>query len=117
MKPASVGVIVFGLVLSGQAYSASDKEAGKTVFDKTCAQCHGPEGKGDLSADKFYQVRIPRLNSEYVQGKSDQELKEIITKGKKKMTPVRPGQPTAEHKLKAEWVDDVIAYVRTLKKG
>lgn len=32
------------------------------------------------------------------------------------MQPVRMGQPVAEHKLDPAEVDDVIAYVRTLKK-
>jgi mono/diheme cytochrome c family protein len=89
---------------------------GKAVYDQTCQKCHGQEGKGDPIADKFFQVRIPRLNSEYVQEKSDAELKEIITQGRRKMEPVRIGQPVAKHNLKLEQVDDVIAYVRTFKK-
>lgn len=113
MKSLIGGVIVFGLALSGPAYSSA--EEGEAVFDKTCKECHGLEGKGDVLADKFYQTQIPRLNSDYVQKKSDQELKEVITKGKRKMKPVKAGQPTMKHNLKAEWVNDVIAYVRTLK--
>jgi mono/diheme cytochrome c family protein len=89
---------------------------GKKIYDNSCKRCHGPEGKGDRTADKFFQVTIPRLNSAYVQQKSDEELKEIVTQGRRKMEPVKMGQPVASHKLSPEQVDDVIAYVRTLKR-
>lgn len=107
---------LLGTIAVATACLAEDNP-GKAIFDRTCKQCHGPEGKGDTAADKFYQVRIPRLNSAYVQQKSDEELKEIITKGRRKMKPVQPGQPLAEHRLKADWTDSVIAYVRTLKQN
>jgi mono/diheme cytochrome c family protein len=94
----------------------ADESPGKAIFDQTCKSCHGVDGKGDTAADKFYQVRIPRLTSSYVQQKSDEELTEIITKGVRKMKPVRTGRPVAEHSLKSEWTKDVISYVRTLKQ-
>jgi len=103
------------LVLALQI-QAADAVNGKEVYGKTCKQCHGPDGKGDRVADKFFQVTIPRLNSSYVQGKSDEELREIVMKGRRKMEPVRMGQPQARHNLAPEQVDDVIAYIRTLKK-
>ena len=106
---------LLGTVAFATACLAEDNP-GKAIFDQTCKTCHGPEGKGDTAADKFYQVRIPRLNSDYVQRKSDEELKEIITKGRRKMKPVQQGRPVAEHNLKSEWTDSVISYVRTLKK-
>jgi mono/diheme cytochrome c family protein len=94
----------------------AENNPGKAIFDQTCKSCHGPEGKGDAMADKFYQVRIPRLTSAYVQQKSNEELKDIILKGRRKMKPVQQGQPIAEHRLNAEWTDSVISYVRTLKQ-
>ena len=55
--------------------------SGKAAYDRTCGRCHGPDGKGDERADKFFNITIPRLSSAEVQGKSDAELREIITKG------------------------------------
>ena len=89
---------------------------GKSVYEETCKECHGPNGNGNAMADKFYKVTIPRLRSEYVQSKSDAELKEIITGGRRKMPAVQAGTPTVKHALSTEDVDSVIAYVRTLKK-
>ncbi len=103
-----------GLAL-GVAIQAAEPK-GKEIYQKTCQQCHGPNGHGDRSADKFYQVTIPRLSSDYAQNKSDDEIREIITTGRRKMVPVRMGQPQALHSLAEAQVTDVIAYVRTLKK-
>jgi hypothetical protein len=51
-----------------------------------------------------------------VQGKSDAELKELITKGSGAMPPVEIDESGFRHRLPAQDVDAVIAYVRTLKK-
>jgi mono/diheme cytochrome c family protein len=107
-------MLICGLLVP--AHAAADLP-GKAVFDRSCKNCHGPEGKGDNLARKFYKVNIPRLDSAYVQGKSDADLGKIITGGVRKMEPVRMGAPSVAHrpKLTAEQVGDVIAYVRTLK--
>jgi mono/diheme cytochrome c family protein len=104
---------VLGMVLPARAAELP----GKAIFQRTCKNCHGPEGKGNPTVDSFWKLKIPRLNSKYVQQKSDAELKKIITGGIRKMEPVRLDAPTAPHrpKLNPEQVDDVIAYVRTLK--
>lgn len=94
----------------------SPKLSGKQVFDQTCARCHGAGGKGNQMANNFFQVTIPRLDSDYVQSKSNDELKEVITKGRRKMDPVRVGKPSVLHNIQSESVDEVIAYVRTFKR-
>jgi mono/diheme cytochrome c family protein len=96
---------------------AAPKMSGKEVFERTCARCHGPQGKGNPAADKFFQTQIPRLDSAYVQAKSDQELRDVISHGRRNMDPVRMGQATLQHLLYPELVDAVIRYVRTFKKA
>jgi mono/diheme cytochrome c family protein len=91
------------------------KLSGKDAFDRTCKRCHGVGGKGDADADKFFKKQIPRLNSDYVQTKSDDELKTVITQGKSEMPPVRLDRPGMGHLLPPDSVAAVIAYVRTLK--
>jgi cytochrome c5 len=95
---------------------AAPKMSGKEVFDSTCARCHGPMGKGNPMAEKFFKTSIPRLDSAYVQGKSDQELKDIISHGRRNMDPVRIGQASVQHLLHPESVDAVVKYVRTFKQ-
>ena len=92
---------------------AAPNQSGKQIFERTCARCHGPQGQGNPAADKFFKTPVPRLDSAYVQGKSDAELKEIISHGKGMMDPVRIGQAQVQHLLDAGSVDAVIGYVRT----
>jgi cytochrome c553 len=90
--------------------------SGKVAFDRTCARCHGPAGKGDPRADKFFNTKVPRLNSAEVQAKSDSELKEIIKQGSGVMDPVEIDEGGFRHRLPLQSIDGVIAYVRTLKQ-
>jgi len=95
---------------------AAPKMSGKEVFEHTCIRCHGPQGKGNPAADKFFNTPIPRLDSAYVQGKSDEELRDIISHGRRNMDPVRMGQASMQHLLYPELVGAVISYVRTFKQ-
>lgn len=108
--------IVAALALGMPAYS--DMDAGKATFKESCVHCHGEEGAGNPVQDKFWRMRIPRLNEAYVQKKSDAELKNIILNGKRKMPAAMMGNPETAHRTKVqpEQVADLIAYVRSLKK-
>jgi cytochrome c5 len=92
------------------------KLSGKAAYNLTCARCHGPDGKGNERADKFFNLTIPRLTSAEAQGKSDAELREIITKGTSAMPPVEIDESGFRHRLPPQDVDAVIAYLRTLKQ-
>ncbi len=111
-----MGAAVAAVVLLAPA--AAEEHPGKKLYDKTCRGCHGPEGTGSQAADKLYKTKIPRLNSAEVQAYSDQELAGIIMGGKGKMASVRLGTPQNPHgrKFTGDEIEEVIAYVRTLKK-
>lgn len=94
----------------------SAKLPGNKIYEQTCQKCHGPKGQGNPAADKFFQVAIPRLASEAVMAKSDQELKDIITHGRRNMPPVRIGEATVQHLLQPEAVDAVVSFLRTFKQ-
>jgi cytochrome c5 len=94
----------------------STKMTGNKIYEQTCQKCHGIKGQGNPAADKFFQVAIPRLNSEVVMAKSDQELKDIITHGRRNMPPVRIGEATVQHLLSADSVDAVVSFLRTFKQ-
>ena len=87
---------------------AADAAAGKAVYDKKCKTCHGASGEGNAGLAKALGATIQPLGSAEVQGMSDADLKKIITQGKGKMKPPA-GLSDAD-------VDNVIAYVRSLKK-
>ncbi len=83
-----------------------DAAKGKEVF-KRCAACHGDSGEGKEAIAKMFGVKMPALSSKEVQSLNDAALKKVITEGKGKMQPVSLSDPEAE---------DVIAFLRTLKK-
>lgn len=121
--PGTDGVLVHSApkgraheTLMSSAAMPSGNLTGKAAFDRTCRRCHGPDGTGEPKADKFFGTTIPRLNSAAVQSKSDEELKEIITSGRREMPPVEINEVGFNHKLAPQLVDSVIAYVRTLKQ-
>ena len=104
------------VVLLSEDFDEKSSLSGKTAYNETCIRCHGPNGKGDKAADKFFATTIPRLNSAAIQGKSDAELKEIITKGSNAMPPVETDQSGFRHRLPPQDVDAVVAFVRTFKQ-
>ena len=83
-------------------------EDGKEVFTKSCKTCHGADGQGNPTIAKMMKVEFRALSSAGVQSLSDTELKGVVSKGKGKMKPVAG--------VNAKQTDDVVAYLRTLKK-
>ena len=94
--------------LSGATALAADTKAGKAAYDRACQSCHGSDGTAKDAIAKMMKVEMRDLKSAEVQGMSDDEMKKIITGGKGKMKPITSVSGAA--------VDDVAAYVRTLKK-
>ena len=87
---------------------AADVAAGKDLYGKKCASCHGVAGEGKETIAKTFKVELHHLGSKEVQAKSDADLKKIISEGMGKMKPVKDVEGNA--------ADDVIAFMRTLKK-
>jgi cytochrome c5 len=94
-------------ISAGAVYAAGDAAAGKAVYDRACKNCHGAKGEGNPTMAKMMKVEMKSLASADVQKQSDEDLKEIVTKGKGKMHPVAS--------VTGKSVDDVVAFVRTLK--
>lgn len=107
LKSLLTAFFVFG-ASAGFAAAAGDAHAGHAIFDKSCRACHGSEGQGNPGIAKAMNVTIHDLGSAEVQGKSDAELKKIITEGKGKMKPVKT--------VSDDQIQNVIAYIRTLAK-
>ena len=94
--------------LSATAGSAADAKAGQAIYDRSCKSCHGPDGTANPSIAKMMKVDMKDLKSADVQAMSDDEIKKIITDGKGKMPAVKTVSGAA--------LDNVVAYVRSLKK-
>ena len=87
---------------------AADVTAGKELFGKKCASCHGASGEGKASVAKALKVEIRNLGSKEVQTKSDADLKKVLLEGTGKMKGVKD--------IDAKGADDIVAYMRTFAK-
>lgn len=85
-----------------------DADAGKAVYDKKCASCHGKTGEGNPAIAKSLKVELRDLGAKEVQAKSDDDLKKAIVEGPKHAKPVKE-LPEAD-------MANVLAYLRTLAK-
>jgi len=96
------------VALCATAAIAANAKAGQALYDKACKSCHGADGTPNAAVAKMMKVDMKDLKSTEVQSLSDDDMKKIITEGKGKMKPVKTVSGPA--------IDDVIAYVRSLKK-
>ena len=88
---------------------AADATAGADLYNKTCKGCHGADGAApNEKLAQMLGTKIPVLASAEIQAKSDDDIKKVITEGKGKMP--------AQKSVTGDSIDNVIAYLRTLKK-
>jgi mono/diheme cytochrome c family protein len=94
------GGLIYGVTLLGAAASATD---GAAVYAAKCRNCHGADGSGNPAIAKMMNVAMKPLGDA-----SDDTVKAAVTAGTGKMKPIAG--------VAAGDLDNVIAYVHTLKK-
>jgi mono/diheme cytochrome c family protein len=88
-------------------------EAGKNLYDKNCAGCHGDTGKGDGSMGSDLNPKPSDLtDTDWKHGSTDGELFLVIRDGAK-----GTGMKPFGKKMTAHQIWDVINYVHTLGTG
>jgi len=98
------GVLAAVGILSDPA-RPDDRSA--AAYQQKCANCHGPDGKGQTPAGKAMQVRS--FSSPETAKMGDDVLAAIIEKGRGKM-------PKYGASMKPEEIKAMVAYIRTLGK-
>lgn len=92
---ATVVLVTLGI---GTAWAGAAE--GKAVYDSKCKMCHGADGQGNPGMVKAMGVKP-------IAGAAEADVKNAVSKGKNKMKPVAG--------LSAKQIDDVAAYVHSLK--
>ncbi len=110
MKTIITIIIAATVALTAASVKAEDAKA---VYDKTCAACHGKDGKGDTPAGKKLKVK------DYTDAKVQADLKDAdMIKAIKEG--VKDGDKTKMKgfgdKLTDEEIKQLIAYIRSFKK-
>jgi DMSO reductase family type II enzyme heme b subunit len=93
-----------------------DQEAGKKVYDKWCANCHGREGAGDGPGADFFTPRPRDFTYGLYKIRStgsgelptDHDLVRIVTRGMP-----GTGMPNWDHTLKETEIKQVVQYIKT----
>lgn len=93
--------------------SLAQAATGKEIYDKSCAKCHGKEGKGDTTMGKKLGAK------DYSDAKVQAELKDEAAvkaikeglKDKDGKVLMKPAEDLSEADIKG-----LVAYMRTLKK-
>ncbi len=96
-------VIAATLLFCGSTFADMVPDA----YKSRCAACHGVHGTGDTMIGNNLKIR--NLASDEVQKQSDDELFNIISKGRNRM-------PAFDRKLSADQIRDLVKHIRSLKK-
>lgn len=102
-----VPAVFFGIILV-PAFGAGDATKGKDLYMKRCKACHAEDGAGTPAMQKKFGEKLPPLGSKEVQAMKDAEI-------------VKKFHEAANHKalvksLQPGELDDIIAFIRTLRK-
>jgi len=117
-KPLIMSVVVLGILVSVlmigvakarnvRAYSANAFDA-SSVFNSKCASCHGKDGRARSLHAKHEHAR-DLTNAEWQESVSDERIYNSISNGKGKM-------PAFKKKLSDSQIDELVNYVRRLRK-
>ncbi len=101
MKKVLCSAFALSLVLGVAGTAVAD--SGADLYKAKCAMCHGADGTSKMP-------NVPALGGAEAQGKSDADIKAIIEKGK------APKMPAYAGKLTDAQMDDLVKFIRTLKK-
>jgi mono/diheme cytochrome c family protein len=114
MKKTSMSIagillcVSLGVLGSVAVSLAADPKAGQAVYSKACKNCHGADGTPNANIAKMMKVDMKDLKAPEVQAMSTDDIKKIITSGTGKMKGISS--------VTGSSVDDVAAYVKSLKK-
>ena|SRR5215472_8087341 len=112
MRAATLATLLGSALALAAGDPKPDAAAGKAVYDRECASCHGKTGKGDGEDAAYYTTKPTDLtNHAALSKRSDEFLSAVITGGgpAKGLSKDMPAT-----KLSPAEVKSVVAYVRQL---
>jgi mono/diheme cytochrome c family protein len=105
-----ISLVFVGLLVGAgwsQSALAADASAGKTLFEKSCAGCHGADGKGNEKMATILGEKGLNIVGKDTTKKSDEQLLKVLAEGAGKM----PASKLAKAEQK-----QALDYARTLAK-
>jgi mono/diheme cytochrome c family protein len=105
-----ISITIVGLLFWAGMTSAAiggDADSGKALYEKSCAGCHGADGKGNEKMAKLIGDKGLNIVGDETKKKSDEQLLKMIAEGSGKM-------PAS--KLTKEEQKQALGYARSLAK-
>ncbi|MGQ9915937.1 MAG: c-type cytochrome [Bryobacteraceae bacterium] len=100
--------VLFTAIVVLPALGAGDAEKGKELYMKRCKTCHAEDGAGTPAMQKKFGPKLMPLAGKEVQAMKDAELAKKFNESANHKALVKALQPGD--------LDNVIAFLRTLKK-
>ncbi len=99
-------------ILAGMALTAGAADA-KALYEKDCAKCHGPDGKGDTKMGKKMNAKDytdPKVQDEMKDEAAFKAIKDGL-KDKEGKVLMKPAEGMSDEEIKG-----LVAYMRKFKK-
>ncbi len=100
--------VAFAGMIVLPALGAGDAEKGKELYMKRCKTCHAEDGAGTPAMQKKFGEKLLPLGGKEVQAMKDAEIAKKFNEAPNHKALVKALQPGD--------LDNVIAFIRTLKK-
>lgn len=104
-------LVTITMLISAAALLSAPAEEAKAIYEKQCAKCHGPDGKGDTKLGKKAGVKDytdPKVQAEIKDDAAFKAIKEGLLEGDK--VKMKPAENVSDAEIKA-----LIAYMRAFK--
>jgi mono/diheme cytochrome c family protein len=110
-RTASVlAMVATGAMLNGLVATRAGAQEAKQTYEKSCASCHGPGGKGDGPASKL--LKPPAADfATALKGKADADIAKVIKEGGKAVGKA-PTMPSFGAKLTDDQIHGVVEYIK-----
>ena len=105
-------VLILTLAVLGAAALSASAADGKAIYEKHCAKCHGPDGKGQTAMGKRLGAKDytdPKVQDALKEEAAIKAVKEGVKKDDKVV--MKPSEELSDADIKA-----VVDYMRTFKK-
>jgi cytochrome c553 len=87
----------------------------KENYEKNCAKCHGPDGKGDTKMGQKLGVK-DYTSAKVQEGMKDEEMTKAIKEGVKEKDSDKVKMKAFGETFSADEIKALVAHVRSLKK-
>jgi high-affinity iron transporter len=113
MRAAALAVVLAAGVSAAAGGAKPDAAAGKAIYDRECASCHGATGKGDGDDAAYYTTKPTDFTDRAALSKRSDDFLAAVISGGGPAKGLSKDMPAAKNLTPAE-VKSVVAYVRQL---